>query len=163
MNLTSLLKEYSEKLILQMINIYKSQTQDSEDQIKSNIKRFEQLTNSIAKKLADKNPLIVSAIPDDLKTNNKFRDITLYKDYNSLLKVLKAADSKPVDIYKQAIEMYKKQDQYANPQIPQNKTKRIIDFHTEVIFFHAFCNTIHHTPHHNKNHGIPRSSIICIY
>ena len=72
MNLTSLLKEYSEKLILQMINIYKSQTQDSEDQIKSNIKRFEQLTNSIAKKLADKNPLIVSAIPDDLKTNNIF-------------------------------------------------------------------------------------------
>lgn len=124
MNLTSLLKEYSEKLILQMINIYKSQTQDSEDQVKSNIKRFEQLTNSIAKKLADKNPLIVSAIPDDLKANNKFRDITLYKDYNSLLKVLKAADSKPVDIYKQAIEMYKKQDQYANPQVLGNYVAR---------------------------------------
>lgn len=107
-----------------MVTLYKPQTQDTEDQIKANIKRFEQLTGSIAKKLADNNPLVKAAVPEELQQNNKFRDITLFKDYNTLVKVLKAVDSKPVDVYKQAIEMYKKQDQYANPQVLGNYVAR---------------------------------------
>lgn len=112
-----ILNEYSDKLINQMVALYQPQTKDTEDQIIANVKRFEQLTNSIAKKLADNNALMNAAIPDELKANNKFRDITQIKNYELLIKILKAADSKPVDIYKQAIDMYKKMDQYANPQL----------------------------------------------
>jgi len=119
-----ILQEYTDKVINQMVALYQPQTEDPEEQIKANIKRFEQLTGAIAKKLADQNPLIVASIPDDLKANNKFRDITQYKDYATLVKVLKAADTKSVDVYKQAIEMYKKQDQYANPQVIGNYVAR---------------------------------------
>ena len=119
-----ILQEYSDKLINQMVNLYKSQTEDSEDQIKANIKRFEQLTNSIAKKLADKNPILDKIMPDELKVNNKFRDITQYKQYELLTTIIKASDSKPIDVYKQAIEMYKKRDQYANPQMIGNYVAR---------------------------------------
>lgn len=119
-----ILQEYSDKLINQMVALYKSQTEESEDQIKANIKRFEQLTNSIAKKLADKNPVLDKIMPDELKVNNKFRDITQYKQYELLTNVIKASDSKPIDVYKQAIEMYKKRDRYANAQIIGNYVAR---------------------------------------
>lgn len=119
-----ILYEYSNKLINQMINLYTPQTEDSEEQIIANIKRFEQLTNSIAKKLADKNPILDKIMPNELKSNNKFRDITQYKNYELLTNIIKAADSKPMDIYKQAIEIYKRQDQYANPQMIGNYVAR---------------------------------------
>lgn len=122
--LTSLLKEYSDKTIKSMVELYKTQTQDSEEQIKSNIKRFQQLTDSIGKKLKDKNPLMINIIPKEFQDNNKFRDITLYKNYDLLLKVLKSADSKPVDVYKQAIERFKKQDEYTDPRIFGNYVAR---------------------------------------
>jgi len=131
--LLSLLKEYSDKTINGMIQIYKPQTQDSEEQIKTNIKRFQQLTDSIAKKLQDNNPLITNIIPNELQDNNKFRDITLYKDYNLLLRVLKAADTKSVDIYKQAIERYKKQNQYIEPRIIGNYVARFKQNLNELI------------------------------
>lgn len=118
------LNEYSDKLMSQMVALYQPQTEDSEDQIKANINRFEQIRNSIAKKLKDNNPIISRVIPDELKQNNKVLDITQYKDYNTLVKILKASDTKSVDIYKQAIEYYKKANPYLEPRIIGNYVAR---------------------------------------
>lgn len=114
---------YSEGLIKKMVDLYKTQTTESEDQIRANIKRFEQLTGSIAKKLADNNPLVMRVLPDDLKKPNNVRDITKY-DYDTLVKVLKAADTKSTDPYKQAIEFYKKQNHLVDPAIIGNYVAR---------------------------------------
>jgi len=119
-----ILQEYKDAFINQMVKLYKPQTEDSEDQIKVKIKRFEQITDAIAKKLADKNPILDRIMPDELKVNNKFRDITQYKEYALLVKVIQATDIKPVDVYKQAIERYKKMNQYMPPQIIGNYVAR---------------------------------------
>lgn len=111
------LREMSEGLIKKMVALYQTQTQDSEDQIIKNIKRFDQLSASIAKKLADNNPLILNALPDELKKPNTVKDITKYTSYDVLVKVLKATDTKPMDPYKQAIDYFKKTNPYIDPRL----------------------------------------------
>lgn len=118
------LSEYSDKIMNQMVTLYKSQTSEPEDQIISNIKRFQQLAGTIDKKFKEENPVLLSVLPDELKKPNTIRDITKYQEYDTLIKVLKAADSKPQDIYKQAIEFYKKQNQYLPPNIIGNYVAR---------------------------------------
>jgi hypothetical protein len=111
-----LLNEYSDKLINQMVVLYKPQTGDSEEQIKQNIKRFEQLANSISSKLKADNELVKQAVPKELQQGDKAKDITLYKDYKSLVRVLKSVEKKETDIYKQAIEYFKKKERYMDPR-----------------------------------------------
>ena len=64
-----------------MVELYSTQTKDTPDQITSNIKRFEQLTSSIAKKLADAQEAWAlkegfNAIV--LKTRNRFTGMLLF-------------------------------------------------------------------------------------
>lgn len=117
LEIKTLLREMSEGLIKKMLALYQPQTQDSEEQITANLKRFEQLAGSIAKKLEDQNPIILSVLPDELKAANVIKDITKYKDYDTLIKVLKAADTKAIDPYKQAIDYFKKVNKYIEPRI----------------------------------------------
>lgn len=112
-----LLKEYTDKTINQMAALYKPQTNDGEDQIKRNIVRYGELIPSVEAKLRQNNPIVVNVIPDDLKQNNRFKDITLVKDYTTLTRILKAVEKKETDIYKAAIEYFKKKDQYMDPSI----------------------------------------------
>jgi hypothetical protein len=112
-----ILNEYSDKVVNQMTALYKSQTDDSEEQIKQNIKDHNRLRDSIATKLQQNNPAVSRAIPQELQQNNRFKDITLIKDYNTLVRMLKAVSKKDTDIYKQAIEYFKKKDQYMDPSI----------------------------------------------
>ena len=118
------LNEYSDKLINSMVALYKPQTQDSEDQIKQHIKRFEQLAGALASKVQQQNPIVLRILPPELLQHNKFRDITQYKEYETLTKILKSLDNKQVDPYKQAIENLKKSDQYMNPTIIGNYVAR---------------------------------------
>jgi hypothetical protein len=112
-----LLNEYTDKTINQMAALYKPQTNDSEDQIKRNIVRYGELIPSVETKLRQNNPIVINVIPDDLKQNNRFKDITLVKDYNTLARILKAVEKKETDIYKAAIEYFKKKDRYMDPSI----------------------------------------------
>jgi len=112
-----LLNEYTDKTINQMVALYKPQTTDSNDQIKRNIVRYGELIPSVEAKLKQNNPIVTKVVPDELKQNNKFKDITLIKDYNTLSRILKAVEKKETDIYKAAIEYFKKKDQYMDPSI----------------------------------------------
>jgi hypothetical protein len=51
-----IVNEYSDKVVNQMTALYKSQTDDSEEQIKQNIKDHNRLRDSIATKLQQNNP-----------------------------------------------------------------------------------------------------------
>ena len=112
-----LLNEYTDKTINQMVALYKPQTTDSDTQIKRNIVRYGELIPSVESKLKQNNPIVTKVVPDELKQNNKFKDITLIKDYNTLSRILKAVEKKETDIYKAAIEYFKKKDQYMDPSI----------------------------------------------
>ena len=112
-----ILNEYSDKIINQMVAIYKPQTTDSEEQIKKNIKDHNRLRDSIEAKLKQNNPAVLKTVPDDLQKNNRFKDITLIRDYNTLVRMLKAVSKKETDIYKAAIEYFKRKEQYMNPSI----------------------------------------------
>lgn len=111
------LNEYSNKTLTTMLNRFKEQTTDSEEQILQNMKRFEQLSGAIAQKFAANNPAVVRAIPDSLKQNSRFRDIMQYQNYEDLVRVIKSVEKKDIDIYKQAIDHYKKKDQYMSPSL----------------------------------------------
>lgn len=117
-NLTELLlNEYSDRTINQMIAVYKPQTTDNEEQIKKNIKDHNRLRDSIEAKLKQNNPAVLKTVPDDLQKNNRFKDITLIRDYNTLVRMLKAVSKKETDIYKAAIEYFKKKERYLDPSI----------------------------------------------
>lgn len=110
------LKEYSSKVLTTILSRFKPQTTDSEEQIIQNMKRFEQLSGAISQKFQQQNPAVVRAIPQDLQQNSRFRDITQYKNYDDLIRVLKSVEKKDIDIYKQAIEYYKKTS-YHEPRV----------------------------------------------
>jgi hypothetical protein len=110
------LNEYSNKILQTMLARFTGQTQDSEQQILQNMKRFEELSGAIAQKFVAKNPAVVRAIPEKLHQNNRFRDITQYENYDDLIRVIKSVEKKDIDIYKQAIEYYKKAYPYEEPR-----------------------------------------------
>jgi hypothetical protein len=112
-----LLNEYSDKLINRMYDIYKTQTEDNEDQIKQNIKDYDRFKDAVGSKLQQNNPAVLRAVPQDLQQNNRFKDITLIKDYNTLVRILKATAKKETDIYKQAIEYFTKKNPYIDPTV----------------------------------------------
>lgn len=112
-----LLNEYSDALINKMYAIYKDQTDDSEDQIKQNIKDYDRYKDAVGVKLQQNNPAVQRAVPQELQQNNRFKDITLIKDYNTLVRILKSTAKKETDIYKQAIENLKKKNPYLDPSI----------------------------------------------
>jgi hypothetical protein len=100
-----LLNEYSDALINKMYAIYKDQTDDTEDQIKQNIKDYDRYKDAVGTKLQQNNPAVQRAVPQELQQNNRFKDITLIKDYNTLVRILKSTAKKETDIYKQAIDI----------------------------------------------------------
>ena len=104
----SLIKEYSEKVTNQLLDLYKGQTTDSPDQIKANINRFSQITGALRQKVEAKDRAILMMIPKDLQEKNRYLDITQYQSYDTLLKIIKAVSKKKVDIYAQAIDYFKK-------------------------------------------------------
>ena len=112
-----LLNEYSDKLINRMYDVYKTQTDDNEDQIKQNIKDYDRYKDSVGAKLQGNNPAVLRAVPQELQQNNRFKDITLIKDYNTLVRILKATAKKETDIYKQAIEYFTKKNSLMDPTI----------------------------------------------
>lgn len=112
-----LLNEYSDALINKMYAVYKDQTDDSEDQIKQNIKDYDRYKDAVGVKLQQNNPAVQRAVPQELQQNNRFKDITLIKDYNTLVRILKSTAKKETDIYKQAIEYLKKKNPYLDPSI----------------------------------------------
>lgn len=112
-----LLNEYSDKLINRMYDVYKTQTDDNEDQIKQNIKDYDRYKDSVGAKLQGNNPAVLRAVPQELQQNNRFKDITLIKDYNTLVRILKATAKKETDIYKQAIEYFTKKNPLMDPTI----------------------------------------------
>jgi hypothetical protein len=112
-----LLNEYSDALINKMYAVYKDQTDDSEDQIKQNIKDYDRYKDAVSTKLQQNNPAVQRAVPQELQQNNRFKDITLIKDYNTLVRILKSTAKKETDIYKQAIDNLKKKNPYMDPTI----------------------------------------------
>jgi hypothetical protein len=100
-----------------MYDVYKTQTDDNEDQIKQNIKDYDRYKDSVGAKLQGNNPAVLRAVPQELQQNNRFKDITLIKDYNTLVRILKATAKKETDIYKQAIEYFTKKNPLMDPTI----------------------------------------------
>lgn len=112
------LYEYTDKLIKTMVDRFKPQTEDNEETIAKVIRRFEQVIPAIEAKLKSNNPLVKLAIPKELQTNNQWRDITKFKDYNSLKRTISATEKKKkLDAYGQAIEFFKMQPElkYVSP------------------------------------------------
>ena len=64
------LNEYSEKILKQMLDLYKKQKPNLDDeQILYYVKRFDQIKAALKKKVEDKDPTVLALLPRDL-----FRD-----------------------------------------------------------------------------------------
>jgi len=118
------MSKINENVLKVLIANYQSQTSDNEEQIRNNIKRFQQLGDALVKKIQDGNPLVFKLIPKELIETNQFKDVTKYIQYDHLLLLIQTISSKPVDPYKQAIEYFKKVNPYMDPKIIGNYVAR---------------------------------------
>lgn len=94
------LNEYSEKILKQMLDLYKKQKPNLDDeQILYYVKRFDQIKTALKKKVEDKDPTVLALLPRDLKSEdslkkNFYLEITRYKRFDELEKLIDGAFSK---------------------------------------------------------------------
>ena len=94
------LAEYSEKILKQMLGLYKQQKPNLDDeQILYYVKRFDQIKAALKKKVEDKDPTVLALLPRDLKSDdslkkNFYLEITRYKKFDELEKLIDGAFSK---------------------------------------------------------------------
>lgn len=119
-----LLREYSQKVVDQLLAIYKSQTDLDEIQIKNYIKRFDELKSALKQKFENPNtkPTVTPLIPQDLQDKNRYLDITLWRDFPTLKRMIDGISKKAEDIYSQAIKYYKKK----NPDVSETAVKNYV-------------------------------------
>lgn len=106
--LTSVLKEYPDKVINQLLAIYQPQTDLTEEEIRNYINRFDSIKDKLRQKFKANDPLAVALIPADLKEKDKYLNVLNWKNFELFKRVIDGMSKKPEDIYKQAIEYYKK-------------------------------------------------------
>lgn len=113
-----ILKEYSQKLVDQLISLYQPQTNLGAEQIKNYINRFNDLKAVVKQKFEkpETRDTIAPLIPADLQEKNKYLDITLWKDFNALKRLIDGTSKKDEDIYKQMSKYYMKK----NPELAEN-------------------------------------------
>jgi hypothetical protein len=94
------LAEYSEKILKQMLDLYKQQKPNLDDeQILYYVKRFDQIKTALKKKVEDKDPTVLALLPKDLQSEeslkkNFYLEITRYKRFDALEKLIDGAFSK---------------------------------------------------------------------
>lgn len=113
------LNEYSQKVIDQMMSLYRNQNHGLDDiQVLNYINRFDQLKSVIKQKF--ENPqtkaTIENLIPRDLQAKNKYLDITQWKDFNDFKRIIDASSKKDEDVYAKAVEKLKKKHPNTNEQ-----------------------------------------------
>lgn len=120
------LNEYSQKVIDQLMANFRVQDHHLDDiQVLSYINRFDQLKNNIRQKF--ENPetraQIELLIPRELQAKNKYLDITQWKNFNDLKKIVDASSKKDEDVYKKAIDIFKKK----NSNVDENAIKYYVN------------------------------------
>jgi hypothetical protein len=84
-----ILKEYSDKVVKALVERYKKQNPNLDEQtIRYYIARFDQLKGSIKKRFEKDDPVIIQALPKELKEKNFYLDITKYKFWKDLEKII---------------------------------------------------------------------------
>jgi hypothetical protein len=95
-----ILAEYSDKILKQMLDLYKQQKPNLDDeQILYYVKRFDQIKSALKKKVEDKDPTVLALLPRDLQSEESLRknlylEITRYKRFDTLEKLIDGAFSK---------------------------------------------------------------------
>ena len=95
-----ILSEFSDKILKQMLGLYKQQKPNLDDeQILYYVKRFDQIKSALKKKVEDKDPTVLALLPRDLKSDdslkkNFYLEITRYKRFDALEKLIDGAFSK---------------------------------------------------------------------
>ncbi len=119
-----LLREYSQKIVDQLLAIYQPQTDLGEVEIKNYIKRFDELKSALKSKFENPNTkaAVAPLIPQDLWDKNRYLDITLWRDFPTLKRMIDGISKKAEDIYAAAIKYYKKK----NPDISENTVKNYV-------------------------------------
>lgn len=120
--LSNILKEYPDKVINQLLTIFQPQTDLSEEEIKNYINRFDSIKDKLRQKVKANDPLTVTLVPEDLKEKDKFLNVLNWKNWNAFKRLIDGMSKKPEDIYKQAIEYYKK----SNVNIDENIIKNYV-------------------------------------
>lgn len=88
-SLIHLLMEYSEKVYKTLIDRYKKQNFNLDEEIiRGYINRFAQLSTAIRQRFEQKDPTIVNVIPKELQEKNKYLDIMQWKKFTELEKVV---------------------------------------------------------------------------
>lgn len=112
--------EYSEKLIQTTIERFKQQNPTLDDDVaRQLINRFDQIKSSLSQKLNTLN------LPDNLKQNNRFLDITLYT-LDDLVKLLRSLPENDDKVKKEAIKMFMDKERLEK-SIVQSYISRFMD------------------------------------
>jgi hypothetical protein len=119
------LLEYSQKIVDQLMNIYRTQTRVGDVQILHYINRFNDLKNVLKQKFEnpETKPITEPLIPKDLQEKNKYLDITLWKNFDDLKKVVDGVSKKTEDVWKLAFDNLKKK----NPNVDENAVRYYVE------------------------------------
>jgi len=114
----SLLKEYSDKVIKDLLTKWNIAEKDH-DVVKRAIQAFENSKDSL------RNRLDILVLPDELKQNNKYLDITQYS-YDDFVKLMKSIPESPEKIKKAAIRKFV-EDEKVDKATAQSYTARFMN------------------------------------
>ena len=113
----SLLKEYSDKVISDLLTKWNIAEKD-QDVVKRLIQAFENNKDGL------KDKLDILVLPDDLKKNNKYLDITQYS-YDDFIKLMKSIPENPEKLKKAAIKRFA--DSVVDKTVAQSYTARFMN------------------------------------
>ncbi len=120
-----MINEYSQKILDQMLALYRPQAHLDDVQILNYINRHDQLKGALRQKF--ENPTtkatVEPLIPKELQDKNRYLDITLWKKFDDLKKVIDGISKKSEDIYKKMVDFYKKK----NPNVDENAIKYYVE------------------------------------
>ena len=122
---TTILKEYSDAVVKTVTSRWKSEDPNITDDLALQlINLFDQKKQSLSSKLA------ILVLPDELKKNNKYLDITQYS-YSDMVRLLSSIPENPEQVKKAAVARFVKRENIDKP-LAQSYTARFMNKREEL-------------------------------